>query len=124
MSEMSEMSGQTIVPASGIPGQTAAALPSARPLVEITDLRMYFPITQGILISRHVGDVRAVDGISLSIQRGETVGLVGESGCGKSTVGRTILRLYRPTSGRIVFDGQDITTAEGASLRAVRRGMQ
>ncbi len=85
---------------------------------------MFFPITQGILISRHVGDVRAVDGVSLSIQKGETIGLVGESGCGKSTVGRTILRLYRPTGGRIVFDGQDITTAGGASLRSVRRRMQ
>jgi oligopeptide/dipeptide ABC transporter ATP-binding protein len=122
---MSEMSPQTGAPASGVPGQTAGTQPStARPLLEISDLRMFFPITQGILISRHVGDVRAVDGVSLSIQRGDTVGLVGESGCGKSTVGRTILRLYRPTGGRIVFDGQDITTAEGASLRAVRRSMQ
>ncbi len=124
---MSDMTPQTVVPAAGVPGQTAeveAGSSSTRPLVEISDLRMFFPITQGILISRHVGDVRAVDGISLSIQRGETVGLVGESGCGKSTVGRTILRLYQPTGGRIVFDGQDITTAGGASLRAVRRRMQ
>jgi oligopeptide/dipeptide ABC transporter ATP-binding protein len=85
---------------------------------------MYFPITSGLLVSRHVGDVRAVDGVDLSIQKGETVGLVGESGCGKSTVGRTILRLYKPTAGRIVFDGQDITLAEGETLRAVRRRMQ
>jgi len=85
---------------------------------------MYFAITRGILISRHVGDVQAVDGFSLSIEKGETVGLVGESGCGKSTVGRTILRLYRPTAGRIVFDGQDITRAEGSTLRGVRRRMQ
>ena len=95
-----------------------------QPLLEISDLRMYFPIEKGILISRHVGDVKAVDGVTLSIQRGETVGLVGESGCGKSTVGRTILRLYRATSGRIVFGGQDITLAEGSTLRGVRRRMQ
>jgi oligopeptide/dipeptide ABC transporter ATP-binding protein len=122
---MSEV-GQTTptVVAGGVSGPPAAGTGSTRPLLEISDLRMYFPITQGILISRHVGDVRAVDGISLSIQKGETVGLVGESGCGKSTVGRTILRLYRPTAGRIVFDGKDITTAEGSSLRAVRRRMQ
>ncbi len=94
------------------------------PLLEITDLQMFFPITRGVLISRHVGDVRAVDGVSLAIKKGETVGLVGESGCGKSTVGRTILRLYRPTGGRIVFDGQEITTAEGSTLRGVRRRMQ
>jgi oligopeptide transport system ATP-binding protein len=122
---MSDMTSQPVEPAAGVPGRTAEAGPSsARPLLEITDLRMFFPITQGILISRHVGDVRAVDGVSLSIQKGETIGLVGESGCGKSTVGRTILRLYRPTGGRIVFDGQDITTAGGASLRSVRRRMQ
>ena len=97
---------------------------TAEPLLELDDLKMWFAITSGILVSRHVGDVRAVDGVSLSIRRGETVGLVGESGCGKSTVGRTILRLYRPTSGRIVFDGQDITHVEGAALRGVRRRMQ
>ncbi len=100
--------------------------PSAapQPLIQVEDLKMYFPITSGVLINRHVGDVRAVDGVSLAINKGETVGLVGESGCGKSTVGRTLLRLYRPTAGRIIFDGQDITTAEGSTLRAVRRRMQ
>ncbi|MGD0121014.1 MAG: ABC transporter ATP-binding protein [Candidatus Limnocylindrales bacterium] len=103
---------------------TSPATAPAEPLLRIESLRMYFEITSGILISRHVGDVRAVDGIDLSIEKGETVGLVGESGCGKSTVGRTILRLYRPTAGRIVFDGQDITNMQGASLRAVRRRMQ
>jgi oligopeptide transport system ATP-binding protein len=101
-----------------------AAAPGGRPLIEFTDLQMYFPITQGILISRHVGDVKAVDGVTLAIEKGQTVGLVGESGCGKSTVGRTIMRLYKPTGGKIVFDGQDITNAEGSTLRAIRRRMQ
>jgi oligopeptide transport system ATP-binding protein len=102
----------------------AATASEARPLLEITDLKMYFPIMRGTLVSRHVGDVKAVDGVTLSVKKGETVGLVGESGCGKSTVGRTIMRLYRPTGGRIVLDGQDITHAEGAPMRAVRRRMQ
>jgi oligopeptide transport system ATP-binding protein len=115
------VAGAAVSAASGAP---ASATSGARPLLEITDLRMYFAITQGILVGRHVGDVKAVDGVTLSIAKGETVGLVGESGCGKSTVGRTILRLYRPTSGRIVFDGQDITLAHGAALRAIRRRMQ
>ena len=114
---------QHAAPANG-PANAPPAPAASRPLLEVTGLRKFFPITTGILISRHVGDVRAVDGVSLAIQRGETVGLVGESGCGKSTVGRTVLRLYHPTDGRIVFDGQEITTAGGANLRAVRRRMQ
>jgi oligopeptide transport system ATP-binding protein len=93
-------------------------------LLEVSGLKVHFPITRGIVIERHVGDVRAVDGVTLTLRRGETLGLVGESGCGKSTFGRAILRLYRPTAGRIVFEGQDITTLEGAALRAVRRRMQ
>jgi oligopeptide transport system ATP-binding protein len=110
-------------PTSSVAGAASAA-GGTQPLLQLADLQMYFPITSGVLVSRHVGDVRAVDGVSLSIQKGETVGLVGESGCGKSTVGRTILRLYRPTGGHIVFEGQEITTAEGSTLRGVRRRMQ
>src|SRR5436305_9729240 len=93
-------------------------------LVELEDLRVWFPIRSGIVLDRHVGDVRAVDGVSLTIERGETLGLVGESGCGKSTVGRAILRLYEPTGGRIFFDGQDITYLSASPLRPLRRRMQ
>jgi peptide/nickel transport system ATP-binding protein len=94
------------------------------PLVELDDLRVWFPIKSGLVLDRHVGDIKAVDGVTLSIQRGETLGLVGESGCGKSTVGRAILRLYKPTSGRVVFDGQDITSLGDEELRPLRRRMQ
>jgi peptide/nickel transport system ATP-binding protein len=93
-------------------------------LVEVENLKMYFPIKSGLVLDRHVGDVRAVDDISFEIRRGETLGLVGESGCGKSTVGRTLLRLYKPTGGRIVFDGQDITTLGERELQPLRRRMQ
>ncbi len=93
-------------------------------LVELEDVKVHFPIKSGLVLDRHIGDIRAVDGITFSITRGETLGLVGESGCGKSTVGRAILRLYKPTSGRIVFDGQDITTLNEADLRPLRRRMQ
>jgi peptide/nickel transport system ATP-binding protein len=93
-------------------------------LVEIENLRVWFPIKSGILLDRHIGDIKAVDDVSFSIQRGETLGLVGESGCGKSTVGRTILRLYEPTGGTVVFDGQDITNLSQNDLRPLRRRMQ
>jgi len=93
-------------------------------LVEVENLRVYFPIKSGLVFDRHVGDIRAVDGISLTIARGETLGLVGESGCGKSTAGRAILRLYEPTDGRIVFDGREITHLKEGDLRPLRRRMQ
>jgi peptide/nickel transport system ATP-binding protein len=93
-------------------------------LVEIEELRVWFPIKSGLVLDRHVGDVKAVDGVSLTIRRGETLGLVGESGCGKSTLGRTLLRLYAPTEGRIVFDGTDITTLSEGELRPLRGRMQ
>src|SRR5438093_3224523 len=93
-------------------------------LVEVESLRVWFLIKSGLVLDRHVGDVRAVDDVSLTIRRGETLGLVGESGCGKSTVGRALLRLYEPTGGRIVFDGQDITQLGEGALRPLRRRMQ
>jgi peptide/nickel transport system ATP-binding protein len=93
-------------------------------LVQVKDLKLYFPIRSGLFFDRHVGDIRAVDGISLTIERGETVGLVGESGSGKTTAGRAILRLYEPTDGRIVFDGRDITHLKERQLRPLRRRMQ
>jgi peptide/nickel transport system ATP-binding protein len=93
-------------------------------LVELDDVKVYFPIKSGVVLDRHVGDIKAVDGVSLRIERGETLGLVGESGCGKSTVGRAILRLYEPTAGRVIFDGQDITELGEADLQPLRRRMQ
>jgi oligopeptide transport system ATP-binding protein len=92
-------------------------------IVEVEDLKMHFPIYRGV-IQRQVGAVHAVDGISFSIQRGETLGLVGESGCGKSTTGRTILQLYKPTSGSVHFEGVDLVKLKGEELRKMRRKMQ
>lgn len=97
---------------------------NGRVLLELDDVRVWFPIRSGVVLDRHVGDVKAVDGVTLTILRGETLGLVGESGCGKSTLGRAIVRLYKPTSGRIVFDGSDITTASDREMSHVRRRMQ
>ena len=101
----------------------ASPVAASAPLVVVKDLVKHFPVRGGIL-QRQVGLVQAVDGVSFEIRRGETLGLVGESGCGKTTVGRLLLRLIDPTSGRIVFDGKDITTVKGAALKPYRRRMQ
>jgi oligopeptide transport system ATP-binding protein len=110
-------------PVTGRPSPTAAA-DVEQPLLTIEDLKVWFPITIGILIERHVGDVRAVDGVSFTLRRGETLGLVGESGCGKSTTGRAIIQLYRPTAGRVLFEGNDLAALKGGALRHQRRRMQ
>jgi peptide/nickel transport system ATP-binding protein len=93
-------------------------------LVELENVKVYFPIKSGLILDRHVGDIKAVDDVTFEIRRGETLGLVGESGCGKSTVGRAILRLYKPTAGRIRFDGEDITERGEGDLRPLRSRMQ
>ena len=93
-------------------------------LVTVRNLKMHFPITSGMFFQRQVGAIKAVDGISFDIQHGETLGLVGESGCGKSTTGRAILQLYRPTGGEVFFQGENLTRLTGEPLRRMRRRMQ
>lgn len=95
-----------------------------QPLVQVRDLTKYFPVTEGIVIQRTTGNVRAVDGISFDIYRGDTLGLVGESGCGKTTAGRTLLGLYPMTKGHVLIDGMDINGAKGARLLSIRRKAQ
>lgn len=95
-----------------------------KPLLEVKNLRKHFPITGGVVFQKQTGSVKAVDGISFDVFKGETLGLVGESGCGKSTAGRTILQLYRPTSGDVIFDNIDLVAQKGDALRRIRRRAQ
>src|SRR3979409_1676213 len=90
-------------------------------LLKVRDLRVHFPIRRGWLIRRTVGKVRAVDGVDLDVPRGQTVGLVGESGCGKSTTGKAIVRLLKPTTGTITYDGMDLARLGAGAVRAYRR---
>src|SRR5690606_13232831 len=94
-----------------------------KPLLEVHNLQVHFPVRKGVF-SRVVGHVKAVDGISFNVYRGQTLGLVGESGCGKTTTGRAILKLIRPTGGSILFEDQNVATATGAKLKRLRSRMQ
>lgn len=94
------------------------------PLVQVKNLKKYFPITEGILIQHEVGAVKAIDNVSFEIYRGETLGLVGESGCGKTTTGRTLLQLYKPTEGKVFFDEVDLTELKDSEIRPLRKRMQ
>ncbi len=93
-------------------------------ILSVKDLKMHFPIMRGIVFQRQVGAIKAVDGLSFDLYRGETLGMVGESGCGKSTTGRAILQLYRPTGGDVVFEGVNLVETKGESLRKMRSRMQ
>ncbi len=97
---------------------------TASPLVEVRDLVKHFPIKQGVIFQRQIGAVKAVDGVSFDVLDGETLGIVGETGCGKSTTARLLVRLLDPTSGSIVFEGEDIAKASGASLKRLHRKVQ
>jgi oligopeptide/dipeptide ABC transporter ATP-binding protein len=112
------------------PGEQVLGAPAmenqsgSEPLLEVRNLVKHFPLTRGILFQHKVGAVQAVDGVSFDVGRGETLGLVGETGCGKSTTARLVMRLLDATSGEVRFDGQDVTRLKGARLKAVRREMQ
>src|SRR4051812_36717278 len=105
-------------------GPAAGRNGGTEPLMEVRDLVKHFPLTRGIIFQRKIGAVQAVDGISFDVLKGETLGLVGESGCGKSTTARLLLRLMPPTSGSIRFEGEEIATASGTRLKNLRRDMQ
>ena len=104
------------------PGATAQD--AGKVLLEVNNLKMHFPVTSGLIFQRAVAHIKAVDGVSFTVNEGETLGLVGESGCGKTTTGRCILQLYEPTEGEVVFEGQELTQLNTRSMRAMRRQMQ
>ena len=97
---------------------------SGEVLIEVNNLKMYFPVTSGIIMQRKVAEIKAVDGVSFFIREGETLGLVGESGCGKTTTGRCILRLYEPTDGEVKYDGRSLQAMSTREMRGMRRQMQ
>ena len=103
---------------------SSAATQSEDIILEVKNLKMYFPVGSGFLSRKPVGYVKAVDDVSFTVKRGETLGLVGESGCGKTTTGRAILQLYKATAGQVIFDGQDLTSMNTKTMRGMRREMQ
>ena len=112
----------TTEPATEIQGTGTGS--DGKVLLEVKNLKMYFPVTSGMIFQRAVAHIKAVDGVSFFVREGETLGLVGESGCGKTTTGRCILQLYHPTEGEIIFEGQDLTKLKSRNMRAMRRHMQ
>jgi oligopeptide transport system ATP-binding protein len=124
---VSAAEGTTLAGAAAVPptpSRTGARSIQAPDLVEVRNLTMHFPVTEGALMPRVVAHVKAVDGVSFSIRKGETLGLVGESGCGKTTTGRCILRLEQPTGGEIRFDGTDLVGLDRKAMLALRRRIQ
>ena len=103
---------------------SADAFATAETVLEVDELVKHFPLTQGVVVRRHVGDVKAVDGVSFQLRKGETLGIVGESGCGKSTLAKLLMRLEEPTSGSAYFHGENIYDLQGRALRALRRNVQ
>ena len=122
--EPADVDVTAVAPAAEVLERLVPAVPASAPLLEVRDLVKWFPITSGIVFKHRIGDVKAVDGVSLTVAPGETLALVGESGCGKSTTARTVLRLLEPTSGRIIFEGRDVTAVGANELRRLRREMQ
>jgi oligopeptide transport system ATP-binding protein len=123
------MSGNTSVPAApaqpgASPARAAAVAGAAPEILRVDGLKVHFPVMRGAVIQKQIATVKAVDGVSFSLRRGETLGLVGESGCGKSTTGLAILRMLQPTEGRILFEGTDITGFDRARMRPIRQRMQ
>ena len=112
----------TTMPETATPG--AAAPKDNDILLEVQDLQMYFPVGSGFLSRKPTGYVKAVDGVSFTVKRGETLGLVGESGCGKTTTGRCILQLYKPTGGKVIFEGRELNNLSSKEMRGMRREMQ
>jgi oligopeptide transport system ATP-binding protein len=109
---------------SAVPVASGASGVSGEPILVVRDLVKHFPLTQGVVLRRQVGAVRAVDGVSFDLRRGETLGIVGESGCGKSTLAKVLMNLERATSGRVLYKGEDIAGLSGRALKAVRRNIQ